>query len=405
MPCSRRASPPRLATSCGRSWRGPDAEASWLLSRAHLQEGALPQAREALKDAGSFGDADPTLPDPAPFVGAARCAECHREKFEAQRRSRHARTFHRGSELGDLALPRPSFPDPAEPEVTHTLHKAGDRLVHETDTSGRVFKAVVDYAFGSGDRGKTLVGRSLRAGARAAAVALSRGKAVGLGRDERTSPPPRGGPGLPGDAVDRRRGPPCLGCHVTNPESLLGTPGPEAADPAIGCEKCHGPGGNHLLAAAAKFPDPAIARPSLASGARVVKICAQCHSPRGKAVSPDDPDVGPVPGHDADLEPLLHREQRQARLRDLPRPAPRRVDLGGALRGEVPGVPRRRRPGPGEGPGRRAARRDALAGLSRQSDKGLHLLPHAERQGRHAHSPFTDHFIRVHRTPPTTNAD
>ena len=67
------------------------------------------------------------------------------------------------------------------------------------------------------------------------------------------------------------------------------TPGPEAADHSIGCEKCHGPGGNHLLAIAAKFPDPAIARPNLASGARVVKICAQCHSPRGKTVSPDDP--------------------------------------------------------------------------------------------------------------------
>ena len=65
--------------------------------------------------------------------------------------------------------------------------------------------------------------------------------------------------------------------------------GPEAADRAIGCEKCHGPGGNHLLAVAARFPDLAIARPSLASGARVVRICAQCHSPRGKPVEPDDP--------------------------------------------------------------------------------------------------------------------
>ena len=64
---------------------------------------------------------------------------------------------------------------------------------------------------------------------------------------------------------------------------------PRPADHSIGCEKCHGPGGNHLLAVAARFPDLAIARPSLASGARVVKICAQCHSPRAKAVEPDDP--------------------------------------------------------------------------------------------------------------------
>ena len=89
---------------------------------------------------------------------------------------------------------------------------------------------------------------------------------------------------LTDDAVRR-----CFSCHVTNPQAFLETPAPEAADRAIGCEKCHGPGGNHLLAVAAKFPDLAIARPSLASGARVVKICAQCHSPRGKTVEPDDP--------------------------------------------------------------------------------------------------------------------
>ena len=59
------------------------------------------------------------------------------------------------------------------------------------------------------------------------------------------------------DAVRR-----CFSCHVTNPQAVLETSGPEAADHAIGCEKCHGPGGNHVLAVAAKFPDLAIARPA-----------------------------------------------------------------------------------------------------------------------------------------------
>ena len=86
------------------------------------------------------------------------------------------------------------------------------------------------------------------------------------------------------DAVQR-----CFSCHVTNPQAVLSATGPEAADHAIGCEKCHGPGGNHLLAVNARFPDLAIARPSLASGARVVKICAQCHSPRGQVVDPENP--------------------------------------------------------------------------------------------------------------------
>ena len=44
--------------------KGPDAEASWLLSQAYLQEGLLGEALAALKDSGSFADEDPTLPDP-----------------------------------------------------------------------------------------------------------------------------------------------------------------------------------------------------------------------------------------------------------------------------------------------------------------------------------------------------
>ena len=98
--CLPRAGPPKrdhqLQTVLA---QGPDPEASWLSSRAFLQEGTMAEALAALKEAGSYTDDNPTLPDPAPFVGAASCAECHAEKFKAQQGSRHARTF----------LPR--FPD------------------------------------------------------------------------------------------------------------------------------------------------------------------------------------------------------------------------------------------------------------------------------------------------------
>jgi len=268
----------------------PDVEASWLLSRAHLQEGALPEALAALKEADSFADENPTLPDPAPFVGAASCAKCHLETFQAQRSSRHARTFHRTSELQNVVLPRPSFPDPVDAKVSHTLRKVGDHLEQETHTPERVFKAVVDYAFGSGDRGKTLVGHDasgLMVELRLSVYHEGVHSVWDVTSGHAPHPPVTlGFLGMPqtDDAVRR-----CLSCHVTSPEAVLTARGPEAADCAIGCEKCHGPGGNHLIAVAAKFPDLAIARPSLASGERVVKICAQCHSPRGKTVEPDDP--------------------------------------------------------------------------------------------------------------------
>jgi hypothetical protein len=95
----------------------PDPELFWLLSRAHLQEGATTKALAAQEEAGVFHDEYPLLPEPAPFVGSRFCARCHAGIFHAQRRSRHARTFRPVAELGDLKLPPASFPDPGQPTI------------------------------------------------------------------------------------------------------------------------------------------------------------------------------------------------------------------------------------------------------------------------------------------------
>ncbi len=236
-----------------------------------------------------YREAYPLLPEPARFVGARACTPCHSAIYQTQQKSRHARTFARGTELAGLELPSSPF---SEPAAAHALaHAAGGRLEQTTKVAGRVFHAVVDYAFGSGDRGLTLVGRDDRGQARELRLSRyhlgpSAGWDVTSGQHE--SPPASApdylGRPLTEDLVRR-----CLLCHVTEPQAILALGGPVAADRGIGCEKCHGPGGNHLLAVAAKLPDLAIARPSLASGMKIVELCAQCHSPRGRMVSPDEP--------------------------------------------------------------------------------------------------------------------
>ena len=270
----------------------PDPEGFWLLSRAYLQERAMTEALAAWKQADSFRDENPLLPEPARFVGSKACAECHRATYHAQQGSRHGRTFFRVSELGDLDLPASTFSEPAQPNVSHTLRrKGGDRLQQETHAGGQVFRAVVDYAFGSGDRGLTLVGRDDHGQTRELRLSQYRNQTQSLwdvtaGHPVHPSELTEDlGQPLTDDAVRR-----CFLCHVTNPRAVLdASGGPEGLDRGIGCEKCHGPGGNHLLAVAAKFPDLSIARPTMASGSRVVKLCAQCHSPLGTTVSPDDP--------------------------------------------------------------------------------------------------------------------
>ena len=104
-----------------------DSEAWWLLSRAHLQEGALPEARESLEKAGGYADTDPTLPDPAPFVGSARCAGCHAEKFKAQRLVAPCQDLSPGRRAWRRGSPSTPFPDPASAQVTHTFQRSKDR--------------------------------------------------------------------------------------------------------------------------------------------------------------------------------------------------------------------------------------------------------------------------------------
>jgi hypothetical protein len=72
-----------------------------------------------------------------------------------------------------------------------------------------------------------------------------------------------------------------LFCHVTNPREFRDPdkdgPGPEAADSGIGCERCHGPGANHILAAEADLADRAIVNVGPVSAEAVTSQCSVCH--------------------------------------------------------------------------------------------------------------------------------
>jgi tetratricopeptide (TPR) repeat protein len=389
--------------------READAETSWLLSRAHLQDGKLPEALAALHQAGSYSDDNPTVRDPAPFVGAASCAPCHAEKYQSQQSSRHARTYRKIDQVRGLSTPPASFPDPADPKVTHTLKKTDNGLSQETRTTERLYRAVADYAFGSGDRGETFVGHDpsgqmyelrlsvYRRDTEEPAWDVTSGHMPHPARDQDFL-----GMAQTEDAVRR-----CFSCHVTNPQSHLETRSPESADHAIGCEKCHGPGGNHLLAIDAKFPDVAITRPGLASGAEVVAICAQCHSPRGKTVDPNDPTSVRFQGTTLTWS-RCYTESRD-RLDCVTCHDPHRNVATSTAHYESKCLMcHTDKQAPGSSAAKGRSRRYDLTDVPRTTPCPINPttgcischMPQVE--GVIAHSPFTDHFIRVHRETPAT---
>jgi tetratricopeptide (TPR) repeat protein len=259
---------------------GPDAQASWLLSRAALQEGAIPEAAAALRAAGSYRDEHPLEAEPGPFAGEARCAHCHPDVARAARGSRHASTLMRGKALLALPYPPQSIADPDDASVRHAFRSVDGRVRFVTTARSQVLSAVVDYAFGSPDRYVSLVGRD-DAGHRYV-LRLSRydtGRDAGWVRTTGHTADAEGGQDVLGKPLDPLDGiQKCLFCHATNPRAVLDESGPESNDPAIGCERCHGPGALHEKAVAAKFGDLAIIRPSQASAEGRVRLCGQCHS-------------------------------------------------------------------------------------------------------------------------------
>ena len=257
-----------------------DPEASWLLSRVYLQQGAIAEAQEALARAGSYRGDNPLEDEPSPYVGEARCQPCHAAIFRDSLANRHTQTYYRGAQL--RGLPRPDRPlaDPTDPKVTHAIKEVDGALWEETRVGDTVLRSLIEYAFGTSERYLTMVSRDARDQYRIVRLSYYH-TADGQGWDRTILDV--GDPTQPedfqGEAIGVRAGvASCLYCHITYPRSGRERIGPETADRAIGCERCHGPGGNHLAAVAAGFSDPAIVNPASASPRAVTQQhCNKCH--------------------------------------------------------------------------------------------------------------------------------
>jgi hypothetical protein len=278
-----------------------DRESAWLLSRAALQLDQHETADAMLELAAGFGQDLSPSPEPAPFVGSKRCGECHRAIYlEQQRNSPHAKTIALGSGLKNVPLPAHPIPDPLNPRITHRFIRLADDCIQlESRVDDQVARALIAYALGSGEHGMTMVAmdekerihRELRISYFSNDKSWRETKGVNLA-------PQAAGDfiGLELTAKSLRQ---CLHCHTTwfravAPSPSI-SPGPEARDRGIGCERCHGPGLNHVKAVESGFAELAIGQTSRTPALRLLHSCNECHASNG-TVDPSDPEFTRVQG-------------------------------------------------------------------------------------------------------------
>jgi hypothetical protein len=308
-------------------------------------------------------------------------------------------------------LPKAPLADPAQTGVVHTYHKSGEHVEVETRIADRIVRTVVDYAFGSGDRGLTLVGHNDKNHlfeSRLSYYSSPAGWDVTSGQSVRPYQPAAYQGSLLNLDVVRR----CILCHQTNPMAVLTTTGPEAADPAIGCERCHGPGGHHLLAVAGSAPptDMAIARPSVARGEPIVQLCGQCHDPRKVGTEPTPSLQTAIRFQASSLAwsrcyiesgkkldcVTCHNPHRDAETNPLHYDA-RCLDCHAAPAPRVRPAEGHDGPGRNEFSARTTCPVQPVSGcVSCHMPKGETPIPHSR---------FTDHFIRVRRDDPQVSRD
>jgi tetratricopeptide (TPR) repeat protein len=260
-----------------------DLEGAWLTSRADLALGLNPDRTEGLLErVEAYRKAHPLMPEPGPYLGSARCAECHGEISSSYQKSRHARTFSRGDELLDLPRPEAPLADPDRAGATHLIERDENRLRVTSSEGDKAYRLLVDFAFGTPERYLTMVGRDEKGTYRALRLShYHDAKGSGWARtsgdvgDSAHSADIRGQDIHTRDGVVR-----CLGCHVTNPRDFRfdgKEPSAAANDRAIGCERCHGPGSSHVAAVKLESLDSAIVNAGRTTARAVNEQCRECH--------------------------------------------------------------------------------------------------------------------------------
>jgi hypothetical protein len=198
----------------------------------------------------------------ANYVGEAACLECHPGESALQGRSGHDRTLRRAEQSPIIAwLNGKSVSDPEHPDVRWSYEVSDNQLIAARTVAGRTESLALDYAFGSGKHGLTFVALTGRKSEldpsgvehRLSYFANSPRLAITPGQGRSRRPRDHGDTAESvgfGHPLGPDRLQDCFRCHATL-TSTFARNRLEAATllPNVSCERCHGPGREHVDAA------------------------------------------------------------------------------------------------------------------------------------------------------------
>ena len=200
------------------------------------------------------------------YLGAAACCECHREIFNRQSQSRMAGALDTGANY----YKRHEMPVPAQVNdeangLRYRVEAWRGELFLEVARGDETIRTAMDYALGSGERGLTFV-RDLDGDhyqeLRMSYYADTNTWDLTPGQE---SDQPASLADALGRTVPKRSHGACLSCHASRLVQSGGKIDPARARFGVDCERCHGPGRDHVETAAsgrapAKMRTPALSQ-------------------------------------------------------------------------------------------------------------------------------------------------
>jgi len=222
-------------------------------------------------------------------AGSEACKECHSAIYERQATSHHALSLRGAADTPQFVSRAPvQQTDPISGSTLLISRAAGDKPRIIAIKGSEQSSLALDWAFGSGVKGITPVGR--QAGGEFIEGRLS--WYASLSGFDFTPGDTKYSPATARDSLGRVRTiadiGECFGCHTTAYDKE--SPGPVGKDIGIRCERCHGPGLEHIRAARLGEPAGAnIFHPGKMAAFPQVQLCGACHG-----TPPQDSDLAAI---------------------------------------------------------------------------------------------------------------